>query len=67
MKDLHKNLLETVKRDGIAKSHIKDIFDQQGIDLFNEVIEFYNGFLSNPEIVDRMTRFSQVIISIYKF
>ena len=59
MKDLHKNLLETVKRDGIAKSHIKDIFDQQGIDLFNEVIEFYNEFLSNPEIVDRMTRIAK--------
>ena len=56
MTDLQKSIIETVKGDGIAKSHIKDLFNQEGIDLFNEVIEFYQGFLNNPEIIERMNR-----------
>jgi hypothetical protein len=59
MTDLQKSIVETVKVDGIAKSHIKDLFNQEGIDLFNEVIEFYQGFLSNPEITERMNRIAQ--------
>ena len=46
MTDLQKSIVETVKVEGIAKSHIKDLFNQEGIDLFNEVIEFYQGYFT---------------------
>ena len=51
-----KDLVDIVKKDGIVKTHIKDILDQKGIDLFNQVIEFYEGYINNPEIGERMNR-----------
>ena len=56
LQESHIEIVESVKRDGIAKSHVKDLFDQEGIDLFNQCVEFYNEFINNPEIVERMQR-----------
>lgn len=52
----YQNIVDEVKEFGIAKSHISDLLDSDGIKLFNEVVDYYNEFLSAPHIVERCNR-----------
>tara|TARA_B100000287_G_scaffold189643_1_gene179199 strand:- start:1048 stop:1896 length:849 start_codon:yes stop_codon:yes gene_type:complete len=59
LKDIHRNLVEQVLECGIAKSHIRDIFNKDEIELFNSVIEYYNDeYLANPNIIKRINDIS---------
>lgn len=56
MTDLQHNIVREVKENGIAFSHIKDLFDKDTISLFNQGIQYYNDFLKAPHIIDRCNR-----------
>jgi len=55
LKDIHKKIVDEVLVEGIAKSHISEIFTKKEKDLFNNVVDFYNDvYLQNPQIIERM-------------
>ena len=55
LKEIHKNIVDEVLVEGIAKSHVSEIFNDDEQKLFNNVIDFYNDiFLQSPEIINRM-------------
>jgi len=59
LNDIHKNIVEQVLECGFAKSHITDIFNEDEVNLFNSVIEYYNNeYLANPDIIDRVNGIS---------
>lgn len=58
LKQIHKDLVEQVKKEGIAKCYITDILSGEDINKFNDIIDYYNKFLSDGNIVDRCNRIS---------
>ena len=56
LKQIHKDLIEQVEKNGIAKCHVSDILHQKDRDKFNNIIDFYNDFLSSPHIADRCNK-----------
>jgi len=52
-------ILSEIEENGFAKSHVKDLFDKQTLAYFNEGVTYYNEFLRNPKIGERMNRIAQ--------
>ena len=52
-------ILSELNENGFAKSHVKDLFDEETLSYFNKGIEYYNGFMSNPHIQERANRIAQ--------
>ncbi len=60
MKNIHKQIVDQVKKDGIARSNVKDIFNNKELEYFNSFIDYYNNeYVTNPDIMDRINRISQ--------
>ena len=60
MKNIHKQIVDQVKKDGIARSNVKDIFNNKELEYFNSFIDYYNNeYVANPNIVDRINRIFQ--------
>ena len=53
LKEVHKTLLEQVENQGIAKCHIPDILPQEDLNKFNDIINYYNDFLTNSNVIER--------------
>ena len=53
LKEVHKTLLEQVENQGIAKCHITDILPQEDLNKFNDIINYYNDFLTNSNVIER--------------
>ena len=53
MKELQERIVGEVKENGIAISHIKELFDQNTLGLFNEGVEYFNDFMRAPHIIER--------------
>lgn len=54
--NFYKNIVDEVNTFGISKTHVNDLFDDRGMELFNEVIDYYDNFISAPRIIDRCNR-----------
>ena len=55
LKDIHKKIVEEVLVEGIAKSHMSDIFTEKEQKLINNVIDFYNEvYLEDSHIIKRI-------------
>ena len=59
MTDLQHNIVQEVKENGIAFSSVKDLFNEDQLGLFNKGIEFFNGFMKAPHIIERCNRIAQ--------
>jgi len=59
MTDLQHNIVQEVKENGIAFSSVKDLFNENQLGLFNKGIEFFNGFMKAPHIIERCNRIAQ--------
>ena len=60
MKNIHKQIVDQVKKEGIARSNVKDIFNNKELEYFNSFIDYYNNeYVTNPDIMDRINRISQ--------
>ena len=58
LKTVHKNIVKEVNEVGISKSHIKEILPQKDLDKFNDIIDYYNNYLSNPKVIERCNAIS---------
>lgn len=55
MKDIHKQIVDLVKKEGIARSNVKDIFNKKELDYFNSFIDYYNNtYLTNSGVINRI-------------
>ena len=59
MTDLQHNIVQEVKENGIVFSSVKDLFNENQLGLFNKGIEFFNGFMKAPHIIERCNRIAQ--------
>jgi len=59
MTDLQHNIVQEVKENGIAFSSVKELFNENQLGLFNKGIEYFNGFMSDPHIIERCNRIAQ--------
>lgn len=59
MTELQQSLVKEVKENGIAISSIEALFDRPTLDMYNEGVKFFNGFLSAPHIIDRCNKIAQ--------
>ena len=58
MNKLQKRILEELREDGIAFSHVDDLFDDITKKYFNNSLEYFDNFLSSPHIKERCERIS---------
>ena len=51
-----KKIIQELNENGVAFSHVKELFDKKTINYFNDGIEYFNNFLSSPHIQERCQR-----------
>jgi hypothetical protein len=56
MKPLVAEIVEEVKQNGIAFSHVQDLFSEKTLGYYNNVVEYFNEFLRAPHILERCQR-----------
>lgn len=56
MNDLQRKIVEEVKDCGISSCHVTDLFGPETMDLYNQADEYFQEFLANPKIVDRVNK-----------
>ena len=52
-------IVEEVKENGIAFSSVQKLFNDEQKKIFNQGVNFFNGFLTAPHIVERCNRIAQ--------
>jgi len=56
MKPLAASIVEEVKQNGIAFSHVTELFSEGTLNYYNNVVEYFNNFLKAPHIIERCQR-----------
>jgi len=52
---IHKQIVDEVKKTGIARSNVKDLFNSKELEYFNSFIDYYNNeYIANPKIQERI-------------
>tara|TARA_Y100001973_G_C5205316_1_gene341073 strand:- start:1230 stop:2096 length:867 start_codon:yes stop_codon:yes gene_type:complete len=55
--DKHKQIVDQVKKVGIARSNVQDIFNAKELEYFNSFVDYYNNeYMANPKVIDRINR-----------
>lgn len=59
MNQLQSNIIQELKENGIAKSHVKDLFDNSTLRQFGNSLQFFNNFISSSHIQNRCKRIAE--------
>ena len=55
MDNKHKQIVDQVRKEGIARSNVKDIFNAKELEYFNSFADYYNDqYMANPSIIERI-------------